>query len=213
MKKMDLHHIRKDYTAGSLDEQSIPGSPFELFSQWINQAINHSEIIEPTAMILSTVAIDGSPSSRVVLLKEVSDNGFTFFTNYQSRKGKEISVHNKVSLLFFWPEMQRQIRIEGQAFKLEENFNHEYFNSRPVESQIAAIISKQSEKANSKIEIMESYNDFSEKDQTPVKPAHWGGFRVIPAYFEFWQGGSHRLHDRITYQQDSGIWTIGRLWP
>lgn len=209
-----LHKIRKDYQRERLLEGNINSDPFLQFNHWLNQAID-SGIDEPTAMMLSTVDLDGNPSARIVLLKDVSKDGFTFFTNYESRKGEEIHHHPRVAALFFWGELERQVRIEGVAEKIESTLSDNYFQTRPIESRLAAHVSPQS-KVISGRELLESglaevKKRYAEMDIP--RPAHWGGYRIIPHYFEFWQGGSARLHDRLRYTSVDTGWKIDRLAP
>jgi pyridoxamine 5'-phosphate oxidase len=209
-----LHKIRKEYQRERLLESKINSDPFLQFRLWLDQAID-AAIDEPTAMMLSTVDANGNPSSRIVLLKDASNEGFTFFTNYESRKGEEIQHHHQVAVLFFWSALERQIRIEGYAERIESTLSDDYFRSRPLDSRFAAHISPQSKVIKGREVLEAGLEDVKKRyaDQDIPRPAHWGGYRIIPDYFEFWQGGSARLHDRLRYtKQDTG-WKIDRLAP
>jgi pyridoxamine 5'-phosphate oxidase len=209
-----LHSIRSEYKYAELSESSIEINPFKQFEHWVNDALN-AKVNEPTAMSLVTFGIDGFPDSRIVLLKDYGESGFTFFTNYKSNKGQSIAKNPAVSLHFFWPELERQIRISGFAEKTSDEVSDQYFNSRPVMSQVAAIVSNQSSKIRSR-EILE--NSFvSEKgkieNEKIKRPDNWGGFIVKPLKFEFWQGRESRLHDRILFEKAEENWIISRLAP
>ncbi len=211
----DIAAIREDYCKYKLDEKDVLSSPIEQFQRWFDEA-RYAEVVEPNAMVLATVGEDGFPSSRVVLLKDIKPSGFSFFTNYHSRKGQAMSKQKKVSLLFFWPELQRQIRIEGWAEKLPSEDSDEYFASRPKGSRIGAIASPQSQViTNRKLletRVDELTTEYAEKT-TIERPAFWGGYLVSPLRVEFWQGRSSRLHDRIEYVFQQGDWIIQRLAP
>jgi pyridoxamine 5'-phosphate oxidase len=211
---MKLHSIRNEYKYAELTELSIEKIPFIQFEHWINDAIN-SKVTEPTAMSVITIGVDGFPDSRIVLLKDYSENGFTFFTNFNSNKGKSIEKDDRVGLHFFWPELQRQIRISGYAEKTSEEISERYFYSRPVLSQIAAVVSNQSSKIPSR-EILQNSFD-SEKEKAGAnnikRPENWGGYLVSPVRFEFWQGRESRLHDRFLYEKAGTEWVISRLAP
>jgi pyridoxamine 5'-phosphate oxidase len=205
---------RLEYTLKKFDAVDAHTDPFHQFQVWFDEAHevfpDHSN-----AMILSTSSLEGRPSSRVVLLKEIDTNGFVFFTNYLSRKGKELTANPFSSLLFFWPGLERQIRIEGKVEKISSSASAEYFSIRPRESQIAAMISEQSAKITGRLELEEKFAEtiirFEGKDIP--KPVHWGGFCLKPFYFEFWQGRLNRMHDRITYNRENQKWITGRLSP
>ena len=211
---MSIADIRKDYQLKSLAESEVAKNPFDQFSIWWEEAVQ-SAIVEVNAMALSTVSPEGRPSSRIVLLKGYNEEGFVFFTNYTSDKGKQIGQNQYVSLLFFWKELERQVRIEGTTSKVAAEESDAYFESRPVGSRLGAWASPQSQKiADREIldkELEKVTAQFSEQ-QIP-RPPHWGGYRVKPTRIEFWQGRSSRLHDRILYEQVDGQWQISRLAP
>jgi len=189
-------------------------SPFEQFHQWLREAIS-AEALEVNAMTLSTLHADGYPNGRVVLLKEL-DYGFVFFSNYQSEKGQELENHPKASLTFFWPELERQVRVMGTVEKISESQSDEYFLSRPKGSQIGAWASPQSHKIRSREVLEERLKEMQLRfeEEKLVRPPHWGGYRVLPHKIEFWQGRPSRLHDRILYEKnEAGAWTISRLAP
>lgn len=215
IKNKSLANLRTDYTLEHLSEANVDKNPISQFEKWLGEAIE-KEVIEPAAMVLSTVNKMGVPSSRVVLLKDVQDQSFYFFTNYESHKGQDIRENDKVSLLFFWPELQRQVRVGGTAKKADETISDEYFASRPRESRIGAISSPQSEKIESRDtleDLMESIQkQFAEEEQIP-RPKYWGGYKVEPLYIEFWQGGAGRLHDRIVFEKNGEDWEIYRIAP
>ncbi len=209
-----LRDIRTNYTKSELTEQSVNKDPIQQLTVWLNEAIT-SKITDPTAMILSTLDFTGNPESRVVLLKELSSDGLIFYTNYNSKKGHQISENQNVSVVFFWSEAERQVRIKGQAEKLSEEKSEEYFQTRPVESQLGAWASPQSQLIKGR-EILDDnflrYQGLFQNEQMK-KPPHWGGFLIRPQYFEFWQGRSNRLHDRIEFINTVEGWTINRLAP
>lgn len=186
----------------------------ELFSTWMTEAIN-AQVNDATAMSLSTIDTNGFPESRIVLLKDFGEKGFTFFTNYSSAKGKSIEQTNKVSLHFYWPELERQIRVTGTASKTTYETSLKYFNSRPLGSQIAAIISDQSKEVASRAILEEKYKALqnSLNGSAPKRPSNWGGYIVEPIKIEFWQGRRNRLHDRFVYEIVSNSWHIKQLAP
>lgn len=211
----DIASIRADYSKFSLDEGDVLSDPVAQFQRWFADAL-HAEVVEPNAMTLSTWSEEGFPSSRIVLLKDIKPDGFSFFTNYNSRKGQSMEQNNKVSTLFFWPELQRQVRIEGLVERLPAEDSDEYFASRPKGSQIGAIASPQSQVLEDR-KMLERLVDnveqqFADKDAVP-RPVYWGGYLIKPVRVEFWQGRSSRLHDRIVYLKDGSQWVRRRLAP
>ena len=211
---MDLESFRREYLRGGLHRKDLQEDPIEQFSIWMQQALDLG-IIDPTAMTISTVASDGQPSQRIVLLKNFDDLGFVFYTNYESRKAKELGRNSKVSLLFPWNQIDRQIKICGEAHKLSSRDSRDYFVSRPRGSQIAAIASKQSSVIDSRAALMDEFDALNQKykDAELPFPDFWGGYRVQATEIEFWQGGADRLHDRFRYLRDGQYWRIDRLAP
>lgn len=211
---MSIADIRKDYQLKSLSEHEVDENPFTQFSVWWNEAVQ-SEIDEVNAMALSTVTDTGRPSSRIVLLKGYNEQGFVFFTNYSSNKGQQLSQNHFASLLFFWKELERQVRIEGVVSKVSEEESDAYFSSRPVGSRLGAWASPQSQKIAGREVLNKELIKFTEQfDQENIpRPTHWGGYRVNPTSIEFWQGRSNRLHDRILYEQVNNKWLVSRLAP
>lgn len=214
MTSQNIADMRRDYLQRELSRSTVDSDPFRQFSLWLDEAIN-SEALEPTAMTLSTIGEDARPSSRVVLLKAFDRNGFVFFTNYESRKGRELAANSNATLHFFWPELERQINIRGVASRVATDESETYFKSRPVKSQIGAWASKQSTVIGSREELEKKFNEFSQKyaDGDIPLPPFWGGFRIEPDRFEFWQGRRSRLHDRICYEFLDQDWRIKRLSP
>lgn len=210
---MNLHEFRKEYIKDTLSVSDVEKDPLNQFKLWFEDAKN-ADFIDPNAMVLSTVDELNKPSSRVVLLKEVSKGGFVFFTNYMSRKGDDIKENNNASLLFFWDKLERQVRIEGVIEKITHEESKEYFFSRPKESQIGAWASKQSAVLKSREYLEKRVKDYTEKFGENVEyPEFWGGYRLHPNYLEFWQGRASRLHDRIIYKNEEMKWNIYRLYP
>lgn len=211
----EIAAIREDYAKSSLSESDVLKTPIEQFSKWFDEALN-SAVIEPTAMVLSSVNEQGRPSSRVVLMKDIKATGISFFTNYNSRKGQEIIQQPFVSALFFWPELQRQVRFEAEVEKLPKSDSDEYFASRPRGSQIGAIASPQSAVIENRLalenRVAEVEAEMEGQDTIP-RPEFWGGFLLKPYRVEFWQGRSSRLHDRIVYLYEQEEWQINRLAP
>jgi pyridoxamine 5'-phosphate oxidase len=211
---MNIADLRENYAQGTLDVTDVAPTPLAQFERWFEQALS-AQLREPNAMVLSTVSANGAPSARVVLLKGLEE-GFTFFTNYESQKGQQIAAHPVVALTFFWNELERQVRIEGRIERVSAQESDEYFAVRPRSSQIGAWVSPQSTVIESRqwLEDRQAALEAQWQDQAIPRPEHWGGYRVVPHYMEFWQGRPSRLHDRIAYtQQPDGSWRIERLSP
>ncbi|KEO74025.1 pyridoxamine 5'-phosphate oxidase [Anditalea andensis] len=211
---MDIAAIRKEYSLKSLDISNIALSPLIQFKAWFQEALTASTL-ETNAMTISTINHENKPSARVVLLKGI-DHGFLFFTNYQSNKGQELALHPYAALTFFWPELERQVRIEGYVEKVTDEESDDYFYSRPLASQIGAWTSPQSHVIPDRIFLKERQEKIEAKfkEVKITRPEHWGGYRVVPLSVEFWQGRPSRLHDRLKYELDeTGNWSINRLAP
>lgn len=209
-----LRDIRTNYQKHELSEQSVSKNPIQQLTFWLKDAVS-SKTPDPTAMILSTIDPNGNPESRVVLLKELTSKGLVFFTNYNSKKGLQISANQHVSIVFFWPETERQVRIKGIAEKISEEDSEIYFNSRPIESQLGAWASPQSQVIETRQMLEDNYVHYQKyfRNNEIKKPPYWGGFLISPEYFEFWQGRSNRLHDRIEFCLSGKDWIINRLAP
>ncbi len=211
---MDLSDFRKEYAAHGVDRHELLDDPLPQFKAWFDQA-KTAGVIEPNAMVLSTIGLDGFPSSRTVLLKAADERGFSFFTNYSSKKGAEIAAHPQATLLFPWYSLERQIHITGSLVKTSEEESVAYFQRRPYGSQLGALASDQSDiiadRRVLEVKLAELKARYPE-GQVP-KPPHWGGYRLIPTRFEFWQGRTNRLHDRFQYTQRAGRWDIVRVSP
>jgi len=211
---MSISSIRKDYQLQSLSESDVKQDPIEQFGKWWDEAIA-SSIDEVNAMTLSTVTAEGKPSARIVLLKGFDERGFVFFTNYESNKGAQLTANPFASLVFFWKELERQVRIEGSCVRVSEEESDVYFQSRPLGSRLGAWASPQSEVISNRSVIEKELETVATRyaEGDVPRPAHWGGYRVIPESIEFWQGRPSRLHDRLKYSRISGNWTIQRLAP
>jgi pyridoxamine 5'-phosphate oxidase len=209
-----VYTYRKDYDKGILTLEDLLPDPFDMFSTWFEDAAKNG-IEEPNAMVLATVGKNYRPSLRIVLLRESDNIGFIFFTNYQSKKGKQIEENPAGSLLFPWHSVQRQIRIEGYIEKLSEKASNEYFQSRPIESLVSAWISPQSREIHSREFLEDSAQKFKFKNEGKAitRPPFWGGYKLIPDLFEFWQGRANRLHDRFEYYREEEDWKLRRLAP
>jgi pyridoxamine 5'-phosphate oxidase len=206
--------IRKEYSLHALEEQYIASNPFDQFTKWWHDVLN-SEIVEPNAMTLATSTIAAMPSARIVLLKGYDERGFVFFTNYKSNKGNELAENPNAALLFFWKEIERQVRIEGVVKKIAAEESDEYFLSRPEGSRIGAWASPQSQVIDNRSVLEANAERYAREFKNSIpRPPHWGGYRVMPWRFEFWQGRINRLHDRIQYTKIAdGSWKVDRLAP
>ena len=213
---IDIQNLRQEYTAQSLDEKDILSSPMQQFKKWLDEALN-SQILEPNAMTLATADERGRPSARTLLLKGLEKSGFIFYTNYFSRKGRELASNPYASLVFLWAELQRQVRVEGVVERISREATITYFQSRPRGSQIGAWASKQSEEIAGRHVLEERMTAFTQQFATIESlpcPDYWGGYILKPTYIEFWQGRPSRLHDRIGYKlQENHSWKIVRLAP
>jgi pyridoxamine 5'-phosphate oxidase len=208
-----IAQLRKNYTFGQLSETDVPGNPLPLFKLWFDQAVR-AECPEPNSMTLATADKAGNPSARIVLLKGADETGFSFFTNYESQKGKDLAFRPQAALLFHWHELERQVRIQGVVERVSAAESDEYFHSRPSASRIGAWASPQSLAIPNREFLEEAEKQFkAEFGDTPPRPEHWGGYRLRPTEVEFWQGRPSRLHDRIHYKLDGSTWQINRLAP
>src|SRR3954468_22977024 len=209
----ELAHLRKDYALKTLDESHVDRDPMKQFGVWMVEAI-HAQVPEPTAMTLATVGEDHRPAARIVLLKGVDPRGFVFYTNYQSRKGRDLAAHPMAALTFMWKELERQVRIEGTVEKVTPEESDAYFATRPLGSRIGAWASPQSAPLETRAWLERRWAELTrEHGEHPPRPPHWGGYRVLPEMIGFWQGRLSRLHDRIAYSRDAGAWRTERLAP
>jgi pyridoxamine 5'-phosphate oxidase len=210
-----LADLRREYASRALTESDADPDPFRQFTRWFDEAMA-SELLDVNAMTLATATSSGAPSARIVLLKGTDENGFVFYTNYASQKGRDLAENPNACLLIFWRELERQVRITGSVAKTAREESERYFHSRPVESQISAAISNQSRPVGDRSELEARYQEFAErhKDSIVPLPVTWGGYRVRPDTIEFWQGRKSRLHDRLLYaRQADGSWSRTRLEP
>lgn len=215
IEKEVIENLRLEYRGSTLNEKEVTRDPIAQFEKWFKNAMS-CELIEPNVMTLATATPDGKPSARIVLLKGFDRNGFVFYSNYLSRKGKEMAKNPYASLVFYWHEIERQVRIEGTIEKLSKEVSEEYFHSRPKDSQIGALASPQSQEIASRKDLEKAWEELDTKYEGKVipKPSHWGGYLVRPQLVEFWQGRPGRLHDRIVYKKaDKNTWKIVRLAP
>ena len=213
MSAPDIAGLRTDYSLKTLDESSVDRDPMKQFGVWMVEAI-HAQVPEPTAMSLATVGPEGRPSGRIVLLKGMDPRGFVFYTNYASRKGRELEARPHAALTFLWKELERQVRIEGPVEKVSAAESDEYYATRPVGSRIGAWASPQSQPIENRDWLEARWAELtSSYGENPPRPPHWGGYRVKAEYVEFWQGRRSRLHDRIAYSRLGNAWEIARLAP
>lgn len=211
---MDISQLRREYNSGSFTEKNADESPFKQFEKWLEDA-EETGFLDPNAVAVSTVDKTGMPTSRIVLLKSFDIKGFVFYSNYESTKGIDLNENPKACMLFFWDKLERQIRIQGSVERLTPEESDKYFQTRSFTSKIGAWASKQSRKLSSRYKLLREVAGYIVK--YPIKvplPPHWGGYRLTPEYFEFWQGRESRLHDRIVYEKsDNDKWTISRIYP
>ena len=215
MSESPLHKIRKDYARASLDVGDVSNDPIAELSKWMSEAIA-AQVLEPTAMTLATADKQGVPSARIVLCKDINASGITFFTNYESQKGKELLDNPRAALVFFWKELERQVRVTGTVTKVTHAESEAYFRTRPLGSRIGAWASAQSEPVPSRAELTARFETLEKKyaNGNPPLPDFWGGYRLTPDMIELWQGRPSRMHDRLQYTRtDSGPWTLVRLCP
>lgn len=215
MTNISLAGIRQEYTKGGLREGDLPADPLQLFGRWLQQAID-AKVDEPTAMLVATVSPEGRPSTRTVLLKDLHDGQFVFYTNYESRKGRQLAQNPAISLSFVWHQLERQVHIEGTAVRVPPAESDAYFKKRPYKSRIGARISPQSQPIRSRMQLIRAFVREAARwvGQEVERPEQWGGYAVVPQRMEFWQGRPNRLHDRFVYTlQPDGQWKIERLAP
>lgn len=213
MKKEDVSQLRHEYTAGSFTEKNAAKSPFDQFQKWFDDA-KEIGVLDPTAMTVCTVGADGMPSARVVLMKAFDENGFVFYSNFESHKGCDLAQNPKAAILFFWDTLERQIRITGEVEKVSPEESFAYFDTRSYTSRVGAWASKQSRPLSSRYKLLREVAVMMAKYPVNVPlPPHWGGYRLKPQNFEFWQGRESRLHDRIVYEKNGNEWKTGRIYP
>ena len=209
----NVQDMRKSYGKAQLDEQQVGHDPLRLFERWFNEAIA-ARVPEPNAMTLATVAEDGRPSTRIVLIKSFDERGIVWFTNYESRKGHELQTNAYAALQFHWVEQERVVRIEGKVEKVSAEESDDYFAKRPLDSRLGAWASPQSQVISSRAVLLENTARYAARFLlSPPRPSHWGGYRLVPDLWEFWQGRKSRLHDRIRYRLENGLWVKDRLAP
>jgi pyridoxamine 5'-phosphate oxidase len=212
--KQNIRHLRKEYSLSTLDKRTTSVDPLDQFQKWFVQAVQ-AEIEEPNAMMLATMSHDNKPSARIVLLKDIEKGGFVFYTNFGSRKGQQLKLNRSAALVFFWPALERQVRIEGTISLIDDKTASDYFQQRPRESQVSAIISPQSQPIPSRqyLEQLREYFLSTNEDEPLKRPLNWGGYLLTPNRIEFWQGRPNRLHDRIQYIHNEDGWKKERLAP
>ena len=211
---MSIASLRREYAAARLDEAEVDRDPIRQFARWFEEA-RQAELLEPNAMTLATASADGSPSARIVLLRSADERGFAFFTDYRSRKGRELEANPRAALVFYWGELERQVRVSGTVSRVSRDENEAYFLSRPRGSRLGAWTSHQSTDIEARADLEERLEAMAARfdgGDVPLPP-HWGGFRVRPDAIEFWQGRENRLHDRIRYLREAGAWKVERLSP
>ena len=210
----ELKNLRVDYSGDLIDIKKLNNNPIKEFEIWFKKA-KKENIIEPNAMILSTISKNNLLNSRTVLLKNITDKGFVFFTNYESRKANDIMHNNNVSVVFLWKKIERQVIIKGKAVKITKRDSKKYFDSRPEKSKIAAWVSKQSKELHNSSDLIKRFKNFENKFKNKLipYPDFWGGYIIHPNSIEFWQGRSSRMHDRILYEKEKNKWNINRLYP
>jgi pyridoxamine 5'-phosphate oxidase len=211
---MSIASLRREYAAARLDEAEVDRDPIRQFARWFEEA-RQAELLEPNAMTLATASADGSPSARIVLLRSADERGFAFFTDYRSRKGRELEANPRAALVFYWGELERQVRVSGTVSRVSRDENEAYFLSRPRGSRLGAWTSHQSTVIEARADLEERLEAMAARfdgGDVPLPP-HWGGFRVRPDAIEFWQGRENRLHDRIRYLREAGAWKVERLSP
>jgi len=214
LSKQELQNLRQDYKAAELADHDIDSNPFQQFGKWFDEAVK-AQLYEPNVMTLATADRFGKPSARIVLLKEFDESGFVFYTNYNSKKGQDLIENPQASLVFFWAELERQVRIDGLVTKVDAATSDAYFHSRPIGSQIGATASPQSSILDSRSSLEEKVAELTKtfEGQEIPRPEHWGGYLIEPTHIEFWQGRPSRLHDRLSYDLIDGSWIINRLAP
>ena len=211
---MSISDERRQYTHGALDPNQLDSDPLTQFRRWLDDAIE-AKLVDATSMTLATATLDGRPSARVVLLKGMDENGFVFYTDYESRKGQELSANPYAAMVFYWSKFDRQVRVEGRVEKIARDQSRVYFHSRPRDSQLAALASHQSTVIKNRVELETRMDTMAlqfKGNQVP-RPEHWGGYSLIPQTIEFWQGRSNRLHDRLLFTRHNEDWQIDRLSP